>query len=255
MVTNNFYVYVLFKTYKPGCFMYSDLTFDYEPFYVGKGHNNKGYNRLYASCRGGNTHKTNIINKHKSLGIGLTFKILKSGMTENEAHSFEKELIQKIGRFKDGGVLTNATDGGEGRFGEQPEKFRSVTVFDMNGFFIKTYDAIKKCVDDLHVMQRNVSDCCSKKRYTTGGYIFRYTDEFDVVPHKIDVKFLSERMHEGHKERAVIQYDMHMNFIQRYDSIKKAAEATGCLKSKIVAVCKGSYGAKSAKGFIWKYEK
>jgi len=39
---NNFYVYIFLRSDKPGYFDYGDsLKFDYEPFYVGKGINDR----------------------------------------------------------------------------------------------------------------------------------------------------------------------------------------------------------------------
>lgn len=256
MISNNiFYVYVLFKTYTDGEYKYGDLKFVHEPFYVGKGFTDKvtGYNRLYKSLRGGNKHKTNIIKKHKNLGLDITFKIMKTNLSETLAHDYEKELIKKIGRTIYGGPLTNATDGGEGRYGEQPEKFKCIYMFDVNGKFIKKYDAIKICEKDMNIPQRNISDCCLGNRYTAGGYIFRYASDFKVIPKEIDISFLEKRMHQGNKEIAVEQYDKEMNLINTFKSVKEAAKYSGALSSKIVAVCKGTYGAKTAKGFIWKY--
>lgn len=60
----------------------------------------------------------------------------------------------------------------------------------------------------------------------------------------------------SNKRRAlpVCQYDKQGNYIASYRSIKEAASLTGCVDNCITAVCKGYRGAKSSKGFIWKYK-
>jgi hypothetical protein len=243
-----FYVYALCKGYKKGKFLYDEFAFDYEPFYIGKGHNN----RIFRSKESGRGLKLNILNKHKKMNCSVVTVLLYENMNEEIAFAYEKHAIKTIGKvIDDNGPLANITDGGEGRYGEQKEKFKKVCAFDTNGKFIKEYDAIKYCAIDTKVPQRNISMCCMHDRYTAGNYIFRYSTEFVIIPESINVDFLNNRMHKGNRERNVIQYDNNMNEINRYESIKKAAEATGCLKSKIVAVCKNY--AKSSKGFIWRY--
>ncbi|MCK9331237.1 MAG: hypothetical protein M0Q94_15280 [Candidatus Cloacimonetes bacterium] len=52
--------------------------------------------------------------------------------------------------------------------------------------------------------------------------------------------------------RAVIQYDMNMNFIQEHCSIRMASRKLNCLHSGIMRCCKGRQ--KYAYGFIWRYK-
>ena len=42
----NSYVYVYLDTRKPGIFIYDELKFEYEPFYVGKGYGNRAYEHI-----------------------------------------------------------------------------------------------------------------------------------------------------------------------------------------------------------------
>jgi hypothetical protein len=50
----------------------------------------------------------------------------------------------------------------------------------------------------------------------------------------------------------VNQYDSENNFIASFNSIKEAAEKTGCNQSAITKCCKGKQ--KTSKNFIWKYD-
>jgi hypothetical protein len=118
---NRFYVYVYLDPRKPGRFVYGDYEFDYEPFYVGKGFNDRIVTHLFK-CRlenDGNKLKTNkikkIIRETGKEPIGIIYK---EKLSEQDAFDLETKMIKTIGR-KDlvDGVLTNLTNGGDGSFG------------------------------------------------------------------------------------------------------------------------------------------
>ena len=118
-----FYVYVYLNPLKLGTFIYNEFCFAYEPFYVGKGKNNRIFYHIKEAERSmknntikGNMHKIYTINKIKNeFGCDpITLKI-KSNLTAFEACELEKYLINIIGRNDlNIGPLTNQTDGGEG---------------------------------------------------------------------------------------------------------------------------------------------
>jgi len=110
-----FYVYALLDPRKPGEYRYEglDFTFDFEPFYVGKGAGNR-WKRHYEPIAGStNAYKFNIINKLKSLVLPkLHTKIFLSN-NEQEALDLEELCINYIGkRANKLGPLTNLSDGG-----------------------------------------------------------------------------------------------------------------------------------------------
>lgn len=53
--------------------------------------------------------------------------------------------------------------------------------------------------------------------------------------------------------KPVLQYDLDMNFIKRYPSMKSACEGNDWLISGIVNVCKQRKGYDTYKGYIWRY--
>ena len=53
------------------------------------------------------------------------------------------------------------------------------------------------------------------------------------------------------KARAVIQYDMNMNYIQTFSTIKEAYENVGCNHGNISSCCRGKI--KSCGGYKWRY--
>jgi hypothetical protein len=119
-----YYVYVYLDTRKPGIYQYGDLTFEFEPFYVGKGsgrratvHVSDAVNQTKASMT--NPHKTNKIQAiiretQEHPIIAKPFE----GLSYNQAIQKEIDLIELIGRHHTGsGPLTNITHGGEGGCG------------------------------------------------------------------------------------------------------------------------------------------
>jgi len=115
---NNFYVYIYLDARREGEYVYDDLKFDYEPFYIGKGCGDRMFFHLYESANSKSKIRYNKIKKIRTEGFEpLVYKIL-DNVTEKEALSFESLMIKKIGR-KDMkfGPLINLTNGGEGESG------------------------------------------------------------------------------------------------------------------------------------------
>ena len=121
-----FYVYCYLDPRKLGIFEYGEgkYKFEYEPFYVGEGHDKRiddhlteAYNQndIRDTCKSG-THKCNKIRKIKEVtGEDPIRYKLKENMLEEDAKEFEISLIRIIGREDKGvGPLTNKTDGGDG---------------------------------------------------------------------------------------------------------------------------------------------
>ena len=126
-----FYVYVYLNPLKPGKYEYGEYSFNYEPYYVGKG-NSKGkrindhYTRAlrlleevkFGKKMGKQTHKNNttiqiIKNGSKPIQIKLHDNLL-----DCQAIKKEIQCIKTIGRYDlKTGPLTNMTEGGEGTVG------------------------------------------------------------------------------------------------------------------------------------------
>jgi hypothetical protein len=124
-----FYTYIYLNPLKHGNFNYEEFHFDYEPFYVGAGHNKRLYSHLKDAesflefennnetdwenyC---NAHKINTIKKILRNNTEPIILKVKENLSKKNAFDFEKYLIKLIGRAdKKLGPLTNWTDGGEG---------------------------------------------------------------------------------------------------------------------------------------------
>ena len=259
MVSNKniYYVYILFKTYKKGSYKYDDLSFDLEPFYIGKGNGKRLERSKTDTKKTKNLHKINIIEKIHQENLTVTSIKYREGLSEEEAFLLESELIKKIGRSDRGlGPLANLTDGGEGgsggtsRKGDWPELYRSVLQYDLDGNFIKEYPSIKHAYKE-NPSAKNISYCCQMVRDTSGGFVWRYKE--DNFPVFINLEHLKNRTQKGNFEVPIVQKNMGGEIIGEFSSIKEAEKITGCNSSKIVLVCQKK--RKHTKGFIFEYKK
>jgi hypothetical protein len=116
-----FEVYVYLDPRNLGPFYYGHWKFDYEPFYVGKGHGDRCNTHL--KIKKNNSHKNNKILKLRRLGLKPIVVIKRMHLTEKQAFKLEKRLIKIIGRADLGlGPLCNHTDGGDGISGHVHNK-------------------------------------------------------------------------------------------------------------------------------------
>lgn len=117
---SNYYVYTLLNPLKNGNFIYGDLKFNYEPFYIGKGLNDRlnEHSQKFHLENDKNKHKVNTIKKILSESDEVIKIKLYENLTENESFIIEENLINLIGRKElKRGPLCNLTKGGEGSSG------------------------------------------------------------------------------------------------------------------------------------------
>ena len=116
---NEFYTYIYLDPRKSGNFVYNEeLTFDYKPFYIGKGKGRRFRKHILESKKKNNmnnAHKFAILQKILAEGLEPIIIKINENLSEEESINYEKEYIKLIGRSdKKEGPLTNQTDGGEG---------------------------------------------------------------------------------------------------------------------------------------------
>lgn len=116
-----FYVYVYLDPYKPGKYKYGEFEFDYEPFYIGKGSNDRLYVHLAEAKKGYGENQDKIDRINEILAAEFTEEDLKKhiikyreNMSSSDAYDLEIQMIAIIGRADKGlGPLVNHTDGGD----------------------------------------------------------------------------------------------------------------------------------------------
>lgn len=108
-----FYVYALLDIRKPGEFKYGKFTFEYEPFYIGKG---KGSRTSAHYLRSNKLVKNKISKILRETGESHVVVMLKHKMTEDTAYLLEEQAINTVGRKDQGkGPLLNLVNGGRGK--------------------------------------------------------------------------------------------------------------------------------------------
>jgi hypothetical protein len=163
---NDYYVYIYLDPRKSGKYVYDDLQFENEPFYVGKG---RGY-RIYEHLRETryiNSYKINKINKIKKEGDAPIIRKIYENLSEKEAFLKEKEIILKIGRLKNG-PLVNFSDGGEGQSGYKHKKSDKEKISVGVKMAFKNMDPIK---------EKNRRKNISKALMGHKGHVFQHSDE------------------------------------------------------------------------------
>jgi len=225
-----------------------------EPFYVGKGKNN----RAYETGKRRSNYWNNIVNKH---GFDIIF--LEIDLTEQEALEREIYWIKRIGRHNLGlGPLVNFTDGGEGTSGikiseETREKMRIANTGKNKD---RKHTDKSKLNMSLAQIGKQLSDDTKNKisKSNTGKIPGEYARKKASETHK-DKNYTEEtrnKISESHKKlykKIVLQYDNFGNFIKKWDDQHLAAEFFNIRVGNIISVCEGH--RKTYKKYIWKYEK
>jgi hypothetical protein len=119
-----------------------------------------------------------------------------------------------------------------------------INQYNLQGDFIKQWSSIK-LAESIH--GKGIKSCLSRKKYTAGGYIWRY--EGDIVNDKDLIKIHNKY---NQLKKPIIQYDKQNNIIKEWDSAITIEKNMGIFKSNISACCCGKQ--KTAGGYIWKYK-
>lgn len=243
---NKFYVYIYLDPRKPGKYTYGDYSFDYEPFYVGKGSGNRIKGHLWEA----NSVLKNELNKETkpNLNWSKINKILKiyretgdwpilkkmiNNISESEAFKYESKVVEIIGR-KDlnKGTLLNMTDAGDG--GINPSKETRIKM--RNNRIGKNHSDVTK--NKISINQNGKSP--KQKIFE------KYGDDAQDVFNEI-IKKKSE-----HQLKIVLQYSKEGIFIKEHKGIEKIAKKLGVECTNISACARGKI--KSIAGYVWKYK-
>lgn len=131
---------------------------------------------------------------------------------------------------------------------EAKQKYKKrITQYSFDGKIIGTYMGYKE-VEKAGYNWKAVSRCCQHKAKSSQGFVWRH--EGDEFTHRQERR-TGYKLHAKHCK--VDQFDINMNHIATYNTIKEASRAFGKKTSNISACCRGL--AKTCMGYIWKYSK
>lgn len=248
-----FYVYVYLNTQRPGKYIYGNIIFDYEPMYIGKGHNNRMniHLQIAKSTKITKFDNSKFIYKLKKLLLQehtpIIIKIF-DNLFEEEAFEVERFYIKWIGRQDlKTGYLYNLSDGGDGHSNRSPETIKKISriiqQYDLNGNFIKEWKSIRSATQAYP--NAYIQGCVLKKQSQAGGFIWVYKDE---TPNT-DAVIQSAINKKSARIKKICQYDLNGLFIRVWESTTDAKKIIGncSIKDCCLLHCK------TAGGYQWRY--
>lgn len=116
-----------------------------------------------------------------------------------------------------------------------PHILRPVKQYTLNGEYLQTFPSITEAVKATGAVK--IRDVANGKRKTSGGYIWKWVEDF--IPE------------DRGKAKKVAMLDNKENILQIFDSISEAARQTGASRKGISAVCLGKQ--KKCFNYFWKF--
>lgn len=112
--------------------------------------------------------------------------------------------------------------------------------YDLDGAYIKTWDSAFTINKELGYATSNIKKCCNGKIYSAYGYRWskNYSDNIDA--------YINTHC------RKIVQFDLQMNYIKIWDSIKDAANELD-IDYTIIQGCCRRKGKQTKSGFVWRY--
>lgn len=127
---------------------------------------------------------------------------------------------------------------------------KKVNQFTLDKKFIQTYDSLGDAARAIGVATcYYIALACKGEMSKANGYLWQYYDES-----KQEQSWDNTKPIKPLQTKKVIQYDLNMNELNRYDSISDATRAMGKNPSKFSGIgmaCNGKH--KTSCGFIWKF--
>lgn len=248
----NYYVYVHIRT---------DLD---EVFYVGMSTiNTEGlvYSRAYRSP----FEKRKTAWHNYARICPYIVKIVKENLTKEQAFKLEMKLIKKYGRKDLGtGTLINQCDGGAGLKNPGPQLKKkiqysrkhlshiykksqkpysiSVSAYDANGNFIKTYDSMNEAAIDVNCLHADITRAVNGKRFLIAGFQWR----------KYEIKTGIGKVPEKRKcNKQIGQYNHTGKLLKIWESASEASKKLNTSRTGINNCLKQK--SKTSHGCIWKF--
>ncbi len=266
------YVYIYLNPLKPGIFTYGKFSFEYEPFYIGKGVSNRFKVHIIQSKKDKNSLKLNTIRKIIKSGTNPIIIKLYENITDVSSLRMERYLIKLIGRRNlKLGPLSNLTNGGEGPSGQIISKETRNKISNKlkkqyaNGILISPFTKKGRIPHNKGQHGKYVAwnkglefSQSTKDKIAKSLTGLKQSDEIINKRRKTNKERYDGVWNKGlktgvpaHNIRAVIKLDLDCNPIQEYKSVKEARDNNPTAMT-IIRVCNGK-NIQSG-GFKWKWK-
>lgn len=254
---NNFYVYVYLNPLKIGNYNYGKINFNYEPFYVGKGCNNRcNFHTKYVDEK--NKLKQNIINKIIKNNKNPIIIKLYENITEYSAFRIEKYLINLIGRRDiKTGCLSNLTNGGDGvcnyvyTYNDRINKLKNnngIVKYNLNGVVVEIFDNIVILLKKYpRINQSHIHRACkSNGNRIIDKHFWKY----------LNCESIGDYIEINNKFKSILQYDLNGNLLKIWKSVTDIHNNTGYSSGAIHKCCRNNITDKSYKymEYMWHYQ-
>lgn len=253
---NKYYVYCLLDPTKKGEYLFDDILFEYEPFYIGKGSGNRIDQHFIPAQlkRDKNKSKVNKILKIINLECEIIKYKLYENLYETDALEKEKNLISLIGR-KDlhKGTLTNLTDGGEIGyciFNELNEDTQKKLKIKRSEYMINN-NPMKNKITSEKVAKINRLIIHNDEYKKNMSNSVKNSDKHKKSTSTVEFKE-QKRKEQIKNMKPILQYDINMNYVNEYESIKSASRQLNIPKCNISNVLHKR--RKSAKNYIFEFK-
>lgn len=265
-----YYIYAFLDKSKPGKYLYEDIKFEYEPFYIGKGCDDR---IIVSKYDRESPFKVRKIKKIIANGGEIISIKIFENLENLKSLEIEKELIRKIGRRDlNLGPLTNQTDGGDGRINsphsDETKKKISETKRSQNR---KGYSLPEQQIEYLKLINsgennpfygknhtKEVKEDHSKRVSGQNHPMFGKKHSKETIE-KIKTNRLKSinlenqiRISKESNSKKILQFDLDGNFIQEFESIKEASNYTKLSESLIGKTCRGV--VKNPRKFLFKFK-
>lgn len=139
-----------------------------------------------------------------------------------------------------GGYQWRYFDGSTESITEYIGKLIKIDQYDLDGNYIKTWKSATEIEKKLGISTPRINKALKKENYQCENYMWRYHE--DNPPQK----YVNSRF------KRIAQFDLNMNFLKIWDSIKEASETLGVRNGTIWYCCKNK-STVSTTNYLWRY--
>lgn len=120
---------------------------------------------------------------------------------------------------------------------------RAVLQYSLDGNFIQEWKSARAAAKALNIEANNITVVCQGKRNYAYDFIWKYKDEFDEIPDKIQIKKKNSKL-------PVIEYTLDGKEVRRWTSMTVAAQELGYSLGNFSTYCNGRNNHEY-KGFLY----